>query len=66
MIHRIFLSLALMLTSAAAFAHGTGQHVLGTVAAIDETHIEVKTPKGRLFRCCLIRTQSLQPSGRRN
>jgi len=46
MIHRLFLSLALMFISAAAFAHGTGQHVLGTVTAIDETHIEVKTPKG--------------------
>ncbi len=28
------------------FAHGTGQHVLGTVAAIDASHIEVTTPKG--------------------
>jgi cobalamin biosynthesis protein CbiD len=27
-------------------AHGSDQHVLGTVAAIDATHIEVKTPKG--------------------
>ena len=27
-------------------AHGSGQHVLGVVTAIDGTHIEVKTPKG--------------------
>jgi hypothetical protein len=30
-----------------AVAHGTGQHVLGVVTAIDATHIEVKTPKGQ-------------------
>ncbi len=29
-----------------AAAHGSGQHVLGTVTAIDTTHMEVKTPKG--------------------
>ena len=29
-----------------AWAHGTDQHVLGTVTAIDATHIEVKTAKG--------------------
>lgn len=46
MINRLFLSFAFVFISAAAFAHGTGQHVLGTVAAIDENHIEVKTPKG--------------------
>lgn len=28
------------------FAHGTGQHVLGIVAALDATHIEVTTTKG--------------------
>jgi hypothetical protein len=32
--------------STATFAHGTGHHVLGTVTAIDEKHIEVTTPKG--------------------
>lgn len=39
-------SWALTFAAATAFAHGTGQHVLGTVTAIDETHIEIKTPKG--------------------
>ena len=33
--------------STASFAHGTDQHVLGTVMAIDATHVEVKTQKGR-------------------
>lgn len=40
------LAMTYLLLSATAFAHGTGQHVLGTVTAIDESHIEVKTPKG--------------------
>ncbi|CAE6699050.1 MAG: hypothetical protein H8K06_06005 [Nitrospira sp.] len=41
---------ALLFLSAPAFvaAHGSGQHVLGVVAAIDSTHIEVKTPKGQV------------------
>jgi hypothetical protein len=41
----IFTALCFTLTSS-AFAHGTGQHVLGTVVAIDEKHLEVKTQKG--------------------
>lgn len=28
-----------------AWAHGTGQHVLGTITAIDASHVEVKTVK---------------------
>ena len=30
-----------------AAAHGSGQHVLGVVTAIDSMHIEIKTPKGQ-------------------
>ena len=37
---------ALSILSPLAWSHGTGQHVLGTVTAIDVKHIEVKTPKG--------------------
>lgn len=46
MIHRTLLILAFLFTSTIVAAHGTGQHVLGTVTAIDATHVEVKTPKG--------------------
>lgn len=41
----VFAAFCLALTSS-AFAHGTGQHVLGTVVAIDAKHLEVKTQKG--------------------
>jgi hypothetical protein len=44
---RLILTLACFLISTPSFAHGTDQHVLGTVMAIDETHIRVKTPKGQ-------------------
>lgn len=44
---RLTLALACFCISTPSFAHGTGQHVLGTVTAIDATHIEVKTPKGK-------------------
>ena len=46
MVLRCMVALAFFLISSATFAHGTGQHVLGTVSAIDGTHIEVKTSKG--------------------
>jgi hypothetical protein len=46
MVRRMFLTAMLLLPSSMLHAHGTGQHVLGTVTAIDGTHIEVKTTKG--------------------
>ena len=30
------------------FAHSTDQHVLGTITAIDTTHVEIKTAMGQL------------------
>ena len=47
MIYRNILVCLFSFMAATAFAHGTGQHVLGTVTAIDATHVEVKTPKGK-------------------
>ena len=46
MSYRIMFALVFLLATPAAWAHGTGQHVLGTVTAIDGTHLEVKTQKG--------------------
>ena len=43
---RVIVTLACCWISTASFAHGTDQHVLGTVTAIDATHVEVKTPMG--------------------
>jgi hypothetical protein len=47
MVQRLILAIAFLIISTAAFAHGSGQHVLGTVTAIDAKHLEVKTPKGK-------------------
>jgi hypothetical protein len=44
---RLILTLTYLFISTATFAHGTDQHVLGTVTAIDATHVEVKTQKGK-------------------
>jgi hypothetical protein len=33
--------------STPSFAHGADQHVLGTIMAIDASHVEVKTTKGQ-------------------
>lgn len=45
-LYQLVLSWTFTFVAATALAHGTSQHVLGTVTAIDETHIEIKTPKG--------------------
>ena len=44
---RLALTFICLFISATSFAHGTGLHVLGTVMAIDATHVEVKTSKGQ-------------------
>ena len=46
MVRQLLVAIALLTVTTVASAHGTGQHVLGTVTAIDAQHIEVKTPKG--------------------
>jgi len=47
MISRWILSLMLLIAfSTIAWAHGGGQHVLGTVVAFDEKQVDVKTTKG--------------------
>jgi hypothetical protein len=46
MLYRLALAALCLALSSPAFAHGTGQHVLGTVVAIDAKHLEVKTQKG--------------------
>lgn len=46
MFYRLILTAMCMTLTSTAFAHGTGQHVLGTVVAIDAKHLEVKTQKG--------------------
>ena len=42
----VLLAFALVSLPVVVTAHGTDQHVMGTVTAIDATHIEVKTSKG--------------------
>lgn len=46
MLRSFVFTLALLCITTFSWAHGTGQHVLGTVTAIDGQHIEVKTQKG--------------------
>jgi hypothetical protein len=44
---RLIVTLTCLFISTPSFAHGTDQHVLGTIMAITATHVEVKTPKGQ-------------------
>ena len=44
---RLIVTLAGFFISTPSIAQGTDQHVLGTIMAINGTHVEVKTPKGQ-------------------
>jgi Domain of unknown function (DUF5666) len=44
---RLIVTLTCLFVSMPSFAHSGDQHVLGTIMAIDATHVEVKTPKGQ-------------------
>ena len=44
---RLIVTLTCLFMSMPSFAHSTDQHVLGTIMAIDATHVEVKTAKGQ-------------------
>jgi hypothetical protein len=46
MLYRLVLTACFLAFTFTALAHGTGQHVLGTVVAIDAKHLEIKTQKG--------------------
>jgi len=63
MVRHIVLACALVFTSSAAWAHGSGQHVLGTVTAIDSTHIEVKTQKGKMVSVMLTKQTHFKEKG---
>jgi Domain of unknown function (DUF5666) len=45
-VRSVLLTFALLSIPIVVTAHGSDEHVLGTVTAIDATRIEVKTPKG--------------------
>ena len=44
---RLIVTLTCFFISTQSFAHGTDQHVLGTIMAINATHVEIKTSKGQ-------------------
>jgi len=44
---RLIVTLTCLFMSTPGFAHSADQHVLGTIMAIDATHVEIKTTKGQ-------------------
>jgi hypothetical protein len=44
---RLTVTLVSLFISTPSFAHDGDQHVLGTIMAIDATHVDVKTSKGQ-------------------
>jgi hypothetical protein len=45
---RLLVTFTYLFLSTPNFAHSTDQHVLGTITAIDATHVEIKTTMGQL------------------
>ncbi|HEU4684830.1 MAG TPA: DUF5666 domain-containing protein [Nitrospira sp.] len=64
MMYRWALVFMFLFMSATVWAHGTGQHVLGTVMAIDATHVEVKTPKGATVSVKLTKETRFKEKGK--
>ncbi len=48
MLKKTILVLAILALAATAFAHGDMEHILGTVTAISDHSLTVKTPKGEV------------------
>ncbi|HSL03352.1 MAG TPA: DUF5666 domain-containing protein [Nitrospiraceae bacterium] len=44
----LIVTLMCLFVSIPSFAHSADQHVLGTITAIDATHVEIKTAMGQL------------------
>jgi hypothetical protein len=55
--------LAVMILSAPLFAHGGFTHVMGTVTAMDATHVEVKTRAGKTVSVKLTEATKFTRSG---
>ena len=63
MIHRSLFAIIFAFTSTLAFAHGEGQHVLGTVTTIDQTRLEIKTQKGAIVELQLNKQTRFKEKG---
>jgi len=63
MVRYCVLAVALLCMTSTVFAHGTSQHVLGTVTAIDVKHIEVKTNKGAIVSIGLTKQTRFREKG---
>lgn len=64
--HRLLLAILFAFTASLAFAHGEGQHVLGTVTAIDQKHLEIKTQKGGIVAVQLSKQTRFKEKGNPN
>ena len=64
MLKKTILVLAILALTATAFAHGDMEHVLGTVTAITDHSVTVKTPKGEVMEVEVDKTTKVVQSER--
>ena len=63
MFHPSLLAIIFAFTATMAFAHGEGQHVLGTVITIDQKRLEIKTQKGAIVEVQLNKQTRFKEKG---
>ena len=63
MFHRSLLAVIFLFTGTIAFAHGEGQHVLGTVTTIDQERLAIKTQKGAIVEVQLNKQTRFKEKG---
>ena len=63
MFHRSVFAIVFVCTAAMAFAHGEGQHLLGTVTTIDQKRLEIKTQKGAIVEVQLNKQTRFKEKG---
>lgn len=66
MVRHLIMTALVLFCSTTVFAHGSGQHVLGTVTEIDQNHIQVKTQKGETVTVKLTKDTHFKEKGNPN
>ncbi|GKS57109.1 hypothetical protein YTPLAS18_06360 [Nitrospira sp.] len=60
----IFFSCTFLLTAVPAHAHGTGEHIMGTVTAVSETQLDITTQKGQAMSVRVTEKTEFRPRGK--
>lgn len=60
----ILLSCAFLLAAVPADAHGTGEHIMGTVTAVSDSQLDITTQKGQAMTVRVTEKTEFRPRGK--